>query len=199
MTGLIGWWLDWLIDWWLDWLIDIFICLNIYVSSFFYHSYLTRLQNDSCPTFVEGTWYASVTWPTATVLDWIASDLISDMLKEIQLKNVIIIIIIIYFLDMHFFHAQLRLDVFPDIRLLHISLNTTHSESKPSSSISSFTHSLQVILPLSAHLTPATTTFLQANIFQDYIQKVHCFNIPMGRMIHNYPRVTNQDELGGCH
>ena len=30
------------------------------------------------------------------------------------------------------------------MRLLHISLNTTHSECKPSSSISSFTHSLQV-------------------------------------------------------
>ena len=31
---------------------------------------------------------------------------------------------------------------------LHISLNTTHSECKPSSSISSFTHSLQAFLPL---------------------------------------------------
>ena len=43
------------------------------------------------------------------------------------------------------------------MRLLHISLNTTHSECKPSSSISSFTHSLQVFLPLPAHLTPATS------------------------------------------
>ena len=49
------------------------------------------------------------------------------------------------------------------MRFLHISLNTTHSECKPSSSISSFTHSLQVFLPLPAHLTPATTTFLQAD------------------------------------
>ena len=32
-------------------------------------------------------------------------------------------------------NAQLRSDVFPDMRLLHISLNTTHSESKPSSYI----------------------------------------------------------------
>ena len=49
------------------------------------------------------------------------------------------------------------------MRPLHISLNTTHSECRPSSSISSFTHSLQVFLPLLAHLTPATTTFLQAD------------------------------------
>ena len=49
------------------------------------------------------------------------------------------------------------------MRLLHISLNTTHSECKPSSSISSFTHSLQVFLLLPAHLTPATITFLQAD------------------------------------
>ena len=34
------------------------------------------------------------------------------------------------------------------MRSLHISLNTTYSECKPSSSISSFTHSLQVFLPL---------------------------------------------------
>ena len=40
-----------------------------------------------------------------------------------------------------------------------------HSGCKPSSSISSFTPSLQVFLPLPIHLTPATTTFL--NIYQD--------------------------------
>ena len=49
------------------------------------------------------------------------------------------------------------------MRSLHISLNTTHSGCKPSSFISSLTHSLQVFLPLPAHLTPATTTFLQAD------------------------------------
>ena len=42
------------------------------------------------------------------------------------------------------------------MRLLHISMNNTHSECKPSSSISSFTHSLQVFLLLPAHLTPVT-------------------------------------------
>ena len=47
---------------------------------------------------------------------------------------------------------------------LHISLNTAHSACKPSTLISSFTHSYQVFLPLPAHLTPATTTFLQADI-----------------------------------
>ena len=49
------------------------------------------------------------------------------------------------------------------MRPLHISQNTTHSECKPSSCISSFTHSLQAYLPLPAHLTPATNTFLQAD------------------------------------
>ena len=34
---------------------------------------------------------------------------------------------------------------------------------KPSSSMSSFTHSLHVFLPLPTHLTPATITFLQAD------------------------------------
>ena len=46
------------------------------------------------------------------------------------------------------------------MRSLHISLNTTHSGCKHSFSISSLTHSLQVFLPLYAHLTSATTTFL---------------------------------------
>jgi hypothetical protein len=44
-----------------------------------------------------------------------------------------------------------------------ISFNLTHSGSKPSSSISSFTHSHQVFLPLPAPLTPTTTTFLQVD------------------------------------
>ena len=78
-------------------------------------------------------------------------------------RIVIIINITIYFKNVHFFHGQLGSDVFPDMRLLHISLNTTHSECKPSSSISSLTHSLKVFLPLPAHLTPATTTSLQAD------------------------------------
>ena len=47
---------------------------------------------------------------------------------------------------------------------LHISLNTAYSGCKPSTSMSSFTHSLQVFLFLPLHLTPATSTFLQANI-----------------------------------
>ena len=46
---------------------------------------------------------------------------------------------------------------------LHISLNTAHSRCKPSTFISSFTHSYQVFLPLPTHLTPANTTFVQAD------------------------------------
>ena len=46
---------------------------------------------------------------------------------------------------------------------LHISLHTTHSGCKPSSFLSSFTHSLQVFLflHLPLHLIPATSIFLQ--------------------------------------
>ena len=75
------------------------------------------------------------------------------------------------------------------MRLLHISLNTTHSECKPSSSISSFTHSLQVFLPLPAHLTPATTTFLQADTQSSPILRSTC-------PIHlNLPRLTTSATL----
>ena len=42
------------------------------------------------------------------------------------------------------FSTQLGLDVCPDMKPLHISLNTAHSACKPSSFISSFTHSYQV-------------------------------------------------------
>ena len=72
------------------------------------------------------------------------------------LDSIICYIIIIYFQNVHFFHAQLGLDIFPDMRPLHISLNTAHSGCKPNSSVSSFTHSLQVFLPLPIYLTPAT-------------------------------------------
>ena len=67
------------------------------------------------------------------------------------------------FLKRPSFHAQLGLDVPLETKPLHISLNTAHSGCKPSTFISSFTHSYQVFLPLPAHLTPATTTFLQAD------------------------------------
>ena len=72
-------------------------------------------------------------------------------------------IIVIYFQNVHFFHAQLGLNVCPDMKTLHISLNTAHSGCKPSSSISSFTHCLQVFLPLPLLFFPTTSTFLQAN------------------------------------
>ena len=49
------------------------------------------------------------------------------------------------------------------MRPLYTSLNTAHSGCKLSSSVSSFTHSLHVFLPRPTYLTPATTTFLQAD------------------------------------
>ena len=80
-------------------------------------------------------------------------------------------IIIIYFLNVYFFHARLGLDIFPDMRPLHIYLNTAHSGCKPSSTISSFTHSLQVFLPLPTHLTPPPPHFYRptSNHLHSYI------------------------------
>ena len=74
-----------------------------------------------------------------------------------------IIIIIIYFTKRQSFYTQLGFDVPPEMKPLHISLNTAYSGCKPSAFISSFTHLYQASLPLPAHLTPATTTFLQAD------------------------------------
>ena len=59
---------------------------------------------------------------------------------------------------------------------LHISLNIAHSGCKPSAFISSFTHSYQVFLPLPAHLTPATTTFLQADTQSSSLLRSTCPN-----------------------
>ena len=72
-------------------------------------------------------------------------------------------IIIIYFQNIHFFHTQLGSDVYPDMKPLHISLNTFHSECKPSSSISSFTQSLYVFLALSIPFSPTTQGHNQAS------------------------------------
>ena len=46
---------------------------------------------------------------------------------------------------------------------LHISLKTTHLGRKPSTFISSSTHTFQVFLFLPLHLTPATSPFLQVD------------------------------------
>ena len=75
------------------------------------------------------------------------------------------------------------------MRPLHTSLNTIHSECKPSSSISSFTHSLQVFLPLPTHLTPATTTFLQADTQSSPLLRSTCPNHL------NLPRFTTSATL----
>ena len=76
------------------------------------------------------------------------------------------------------------------MRLLHISLNTTHSECKPSSSISSFTHSLKSSCPYPpAHLNPATSTFLQADTQSSPLLRSTCPNHL------NLPRLTTSATL----
>ena len=59
---------------------------------------------------------------------------------------------------------------------LHISVTTAHSGRKPSAFISSFTHSYQVFLSLPAHLTPTTTTFLQADTQSSPLSSSTCPN-----------------------
>ena len=72
---------------------------------------------------------------------------------------------------------------------LHISLITAHSGCKPSSSVSSFKHSLQVFLPLPTHLTPATSTFLQADTQSSTLLSFRCPNH------HNLPNLTTSGTL----
>ena len=55
------------------------------------------------------------------------------------------------------------------MKSLHIFLNTAHSASKPSTFISSFTHSYQVSHPLPAHLTLPMQTFFCVNFFSPSI------------------------------
>ena len=59
---------------------------------------------------------------------------------------------------------------------LHISLNTAHSGCKPSSSMSSFTHSLHVFLPLPLLFSPTTSTFLQADTQSSPLLRFTCPN-----------------------
>ena len=60
-------------------------------------------------------------------------DIVNNNVSSISLFIYIYIyFIIIYFQNVYFFHAQLGLDIFPDMRPLHISLNTAHSGRKPS-------------------------------------------------------------------
>ena len=74
------------------------------------------------------------------------------------------IIIIIYFENVYFLHAKLGLDVCPrEVSTHPWKVNTAHSGCKPSPSMSSYTHSLQVSLFLPLYLPPATSTYLQAD------------------------------------
>ena len=62
------------------------------------------------------------------------------------------------------------------MKSLHTSLNTDHSGCKPSTFMSSSTHSSQVSLFLSLHLAPATSTFLQADTQSSALLRSRCPN-----------------------
>ena len=65
---------------------------------------------------------------------------------------------------------------FAHLKSLHISLNTAYSGCKPNTFMSSSTHSFQVFLFLPLHLTPATSTFLQANTKSSTLVRSRCPN-----------------------
>ena len=91
-------------------------------------------------------------------------------------KNSIIIIIIIIYLKTSISSTPSKGWTFAHMKSLHISLNTAHSGCNPSTSMSSFTHSLQVFLFLPLHLTPATSTFLQADTQSSTLVRFRCPN-----------------------
>ena len=103
---------------------------------------------------------------------WLLTVLGRNHPTHVSNQTILFIIIIIYFI-----HAQLGSDVCPDMKPLHISLNTAHSGCKPSTSMSSFTHSLQVLLPLPLLFSPTTSTFLQANTQSSFIS-ILTFQMP---------------------
>ena len=77
-----------------------------------------------------------------------------------------------------FIPCSAGLDVCPESEMkpLHISQNTAHSVCKLSSFMSSFTHPLQVFLPLLTHLFSATSTFLQADTQSSPLLCSRCLN-----------------------
>ena len=67
--------------------------------------------------------------------------------------------------------------MFAHMRSLHTSLNITHSGCKPNTStMSSSTHSFQVFLFLPLHLTPATSTYLEADTQSSTLLRSRCPN-----------------------
>ena len=92
----------------------------------------------------------------------------------------VITIIIIDIENINFFHAQLRLDVCPDMKPLHLSLNTAHSGCKWGSFMSSFK-----LLPKSSCLClytspqpPLSTQKTIATIFHYACYPLKNFHIP---------------------
>ena len=69
------------------------------------------------------------------------------------LKCVQPLIIIIYFSNVHFFHAQLGLDVLPDMRPVHISLHIAHSKLQIKL-IYIILHTIPIFHILYSHLSP---------------------------------------------
>ena len=87
------------------------------------------------------------------------------------------------YLKRPFLHAQLGLDVPPKMKPLHISLNTAHSGCKPSTFISSFTHSYQAFLLLPAHLTPPPPHFYRST--HNYPLTFHMPKPPQSTLPHH--------------
>ena len=83
-----------------------------------------------------------------------------------------VFIIIVYFENVCFLPLGLA-----HMKSLHTSLNTTHSECKPSTLMSSSTHSFQVFLFLPSHLAPVTSTFLQADTQSSTLRRSRHLNI----------------------
>ena len=103
-------------------------------------------------------WWLTLKMKVKQICIWsfvICVSILTFLRTEISKMLNLIISIIIYFQNAHFFPTQLGLDVCPYTRPLHISLNPAHLGCKPSPSVSSFTHYLHVLqlLPPPHHIS----------------------------------------------
>ena len=98
--------------------------------------------------------------------------------KTIQVLDevliIVLIIIIIHFENIYFFHATLRLDVCPYEVPPHIPEYCPIS--KPSTYMPYFTHSLHVWYCIPPLLSPATSTFIQVNTQSSTLLRFRCPN-----------------------